>query len=105
MREPRQRQEDPTSDTTYIVECSVCHRPWEVLAPMYPSLNTVLLVPAHDALRPAGDPSDARCSGTQVSGLGMGERWEWAHNWRIRFVGSQVPEILDGSTEVHAVHA
>jgi hypothetical protein len=60
---------------TYIVECSICGQPWEVPHPLVSAPGHYIQIPEHAMLdQKESTPLLFPCSGSQVSGLGLGER-------------------------------
>ena len=85
---------------TYIVECAVCQQPWDVPEPIVsaPPLQAIQL-PAHPIIERADStPTGIECPGSQLPGLGFGDRDRWEREWISRYPTRPTPEVLDGAT-------
>jgi hypothetical protein len=86
---------------SYIVECLSCQQPWEVPTRLLTTPEQRILVPAHMMLNPATSEREPRpCAGAVFSGIGMGERGQWEHDWPSAHPGRPLPVVVVGSTSV-----
>lgn len=71
----------------YIVECSVCRKPFKVESPLPPVAPAATIpTPEHEMLRASdGKPGGVSCLGVGTPAIGMGRKEDYRDKWGRAF--------------------